>query len=250
MKNRLLITFMGLSCFLISTIAANANSLISLSEIQGAWGKEDRNEKQMLLIVNDYFSISSYNLIEKKFIHTWGGTIQKEGDEYKILQEWNSIDSTQIGSNQSILVQIKKNKLSFGKITDLNKLEDVSIGPLLGVWIISGNYTNDVVSKRANPFYPRRTMKILSGKYFQWISYNVQSKKFFDTGGGMYQAENGKYTEQVQFFTKAVSSIGKELAFTYSINNGDWRHKGKKSTGGDLDECWTERKIIEGLFSK
>ena len=88
-------------------------------------------------------------------------------------------------------------------------------------------------------------MKVLSGKYFQWIAYNVVTKQFFDTGCGTYTTENGKYTETIHFFTKTAASVGKVLAFDYSFVNGDWRHKGLKSTGGMMDECWSRRETLE-----
>jgi hypothetical protein len=115
----------------------------------------------------------------------------------------------------------------------------------MGAWVITGNYNNDVVSKRANPFFPRRTMKVLSGKYFHWIAYNVNSKTFMNAGGGTYTTNNGKYTENIEFFTKTPGSIGKSLVFDYSFVDGDWRHKGQKSIGGALDECWSKRETLE-----
>ncbi len=88
-------------------------------------------------------------------------------------------------------------------------------------------------------------MKVLSGKYFQWIAYNVAAKTFINAGGGTYTTANGKYTENIEFFTKTSESVGKSLAFDYSFVNGDWRHKGQKSTGGDMDECWSKRETLE-----
>ena len=93
-------------------------------------------------------------------------------------------------------------------------------------------------------------MKIISGKYFQWVSYNVVTKKFFDAGGGTQTTQNGKYTENIEYFTKTTQSIGKSLSFGYTLIDGDWRHQGQKSTGGPLDECWTKRKIIEEKFTE
>jgi hypothetical protein len=31
----------------------------------------------------------------------------------------------------------------------------------------------------------------------------------------------------------------------YSFVDGDWRHKGVKSTGGPMDECWSRRATLE-----
>ena len=74
--------------------------------------------------------------------------------------------------------------------------------------------------------------------------------QFFDAGGGTQTAVNGKYVETIEYFTKTSQSIGKSVEFSYSVLDGDWRHKGQKSTGGPLDECWTKRKLIEEKFGK
>ena len=88
----------------------------------------------------------------------------------------------------------------------------------------------------------------LIGESEQEPKYQV-TKKFFDAGGGTQTTQNGKYTENIEYFTKTTQSIGKSLSFGYTIIDGDWRHQGQKSTGGQLDECWTKRKIIEEKFS-
>jgi hypothetical protein len=62
-------------------------------------------------------------------------------------------------------------------------------------------------------------------------------------GGHIESISNHSVFFRIEFFTKAASSIGKSVEFTYSFQDGDWRHKGQKSTGGPMDECWTPRKF-------
>ncbi len=154
------------------------------------------------------------------------------------------MDTSKVGKEIKVSVDLSSGLLNLGLLNQpLKKLDQGNPGALKGEWIISGNYSNDVVSKRPSPFFPRRTMKILTGNHFQWIAFNVKTKEFFGTGGGTYTTTpEGKYAESIQFFTKAVTSIGKRVEFTYSFQDGDWRHKGQKSTGGPMDECWTPRK--------
>ncbi len=179
------------------------------------------------------------------------GTWRVDGSNLVKKIEWNSVDSAQVGKEIIENVQIKNGKLIVqqAKVT-WNRLDDGKPGELMGAWIITGNFTNDTPSKRSNPFYPRRTMKLLSGKYFQWIAYNVVTKTFINAGGGTYTSVNGKYTENIEFFTKTAESVGKNLVFDYSFVNGDWRHKGQKSTGGPMDECWSKRKLWKRLFDR
>jgi hypothetical protein len=203
-------------------------------------------DKTVIIFAENVFSVAYYDVSGKKFIGTWGGTWQLNGDNLVRKVEWDSQDSTRVGSEQTDKVSLTDNTLLIGASTNkLNRLDDGTPGALAGVWIITGNYTDDKVSKRPAPFYPRRTMKVLSGKYFHWIAYNVERKQFMNAGGGTYTTTGGKYTETIEFFTKTAESVGKSLTFDYSFVDGDWRHKGEKSTGGPMDECWSKRATLE-----
>ena len=72
-------------------------------------------------------------------------------------------------------------------------------------------------------------MKILSGTRFQWIAYNVDTKEFFGTGGGTYTTVDGKYTENIEFFSRDATRVGASLTFDYSLPDGEWRHQGSSS---------------------
>jgi hypothetical protein len=219
---------------------------IDTKNIVGAWGYGPAEKKTVMINTDKVFSVATYDVTGKKFISSYGGTWRIAGDKLIKSIEWNSTDSLQVGKEISEDVQITGGKL----VSKLNnetwtRLDDGKPGELMGAWIITGNYTNDKVSKRGNPFFPRRTMKVLSGKYFHWIAYNVATKTFMNAGGGTYTTANGKYTENIEFFTKTAESVGKSLAFDYSFVDGDWRHKGQKSTGGAMDECWSKRETLE-----
>lgn len=203
-------------------------------DLIGAWQEKQGNEETVIIITDAIFSSATYNMTEKKFISSYGGSWSLNGNKLIIKIEWDSKDSTKVGTE---MISAFKNTWK--------RLDNGTPGELSGAWIITGSYNNDQVSKRRSPFFPRRTMKVLSGKHFQWIAYNVVTKQFIDTGGGTYTTLNGKYTETIHFFTKTAASVGKSLSFDYSFVNGDWRHKGQKSTGGAMDECWSKRALLE-----
>lgn len=212
----------------------------------GAWGFGTLTDKTVMIVSDNVFAVARYDAPGKKFIGSWGGTWQLDGETLTRKIEWDSRDSTRVGSELTDKINVTDDLLFIGESgIKWNRLDSGGPGALAGAWIITGNYRNDKVSKRAAPFYPRRTMKVLSGKYFHWIAYNVEKKQFLAAGGGTYSTKNGKYTENIEFFTKTAESIGKSLMFDYSFDNGDWRHKGQKSTGGPLDECWSRRSTLE-----
>lgn len=230
----------ALTAFTSNTFNTNAATLT------GAWGYGTPENRTVMIFSGNVFSVATYNIPGKKMISSHGGTWKVDGSKLLRKVEWNSLDSTQVGNEWSHDMQMTNTKLSIGQPNEKwERLDDGGPGELAGVWVITGNYTNDKVSKRASPFYPRRTMKVLSGKYFHWIAYNVTSKQFLNAGGGAYTTSNGKYTENIEFFTKTAESVGKSLVFDYSFVDGDWRHRGQKSTGGAMDECWTKREMLE-----
>ena len=100
----------------------------------------------------------------------------------------------------------------------------------------------DNVERRRDISKPRKTMKILKNGYFQWIAFNTENFQFFGTGGGFYTAENGIYTENIEFFSRNNKSVGRVLPFKYSIKNNDWHHQGINSKGDPMYEIWTSRK--------
>jgi hypothetical protein len=215
--------------------------------LTGAWSYETPESKTVMIFSDNVFAVAQYDVSGKKFLNSWGGTWKQDGKTLIRKMEWNAQDSTTVGGEITNKVNITNNDKLTLENTGIqwNRLDDGTPGALAGAWIITGNYNNDKVSKRPNPFYPRRTMKVLSGKYFHWIAYNVATKQFMNAGGGTYTTANGKYTENIEFFTKTAESIGKSLTFDYSFVDGDWRHKGEKSTGGPMDECWSRRAMLE-----
>ena len=245
MKKNNLFTLLLLGCIMLMVTAFIEKKQVQ-QPLKGAWQQVNGDVQTTLIITDHIFSSATYNLREKKFISSYGGKYSIVQNKLTIAIEWNNLDSSAVGTQKITNIQINNDQLRMeGNTGSWKRLDDGTPGALAGDWIITGSYTNDQVSKRRSPFYPRRTMKVLSGKYFQWIAYNVVTKQFFDTGGGTYTTENGKYTETIHFFTKTAASVGKVLAFDYSFVNGDWRHKGLKSTGGMMDECWSRRETLE-----
>jgi hypothetical protein len=124
------------------------------------------------------------------------------------------------------------------------RIDDGTPGELAGAWLITGRYRDGAIQRRTPGV--RKTMKILSGKHFQWIAYNTETREFSGTGGGTYTTTNGKYTENIQFFSRDKSRVGASLQFDFSLEDGEWRHKGLSSRGEPIDEVWTRRERMEG----
>jgi hypothetical protein len=108
---------------------------------------------------------------------------------------------------------------------------------LSGNWVITGRQRNGEL-RRSTPG-ARRTIKILGGDRFQWVAFNSDTGEFFGTGGGTYTAQNGRYVENIGFFSRDDSRVGAELPFDYEVRDGEWHHSGKSSKGDPMYEIWS-----------
>lgn len=61
------------------------------------------------------------------------------------------------------------------------------------------------------------------------------------TGGGTHTTMNGKYTENIEFFSRDDSKSGLSLIFNYKLIEGKWHHSGLSSKGTPIYEIWSIR---------
>ena len=181
-----------------------------------------------ILIDNSYLVETQFVTNPAQFILTRGGFYSKEGKEISVNFEFNS--------------NFKKDSLKKLKINWSKDWGEVSEKPkdLNGKWLMAGRVI-DQGERRRDTSRPRKTMKFLLDGYFQWTAFNTETFQFFGSGGGSYTAENGKYTEHIQYFSRDNSRVGAVLPFNYSLKGSDWHHQGYSSKGDPMHEIWTMR---------
>ena len=213
------------------------------SEIKNtSWINIDSGIYELRIYSDNYFTVTKYNLQSKEFISTQGGFYSLDDRYYEVL-EFNSEDSSSVGDTlyySNIKIELKndsgKMKIAGQKFTK-NPNED----QLSGSWLMSGIERRGEMRMR-DVNRPRKTMKILAGNRFQWIAYDISKKGFYGTGGGTYTVEDGKYVENIEFFSRDSNTVGKSLEFNFELKDGDWHHKGFSSKGDPKYEIWTQRK--------
>ena len=213
------------------------------SEIKNtSWVNIDSDIYELRIYSDNYFTVTKYNLQSKEFISTKGGLYSLDDRYYEVL-EFNSEDSSSVGdtlyySNIKIELKNDSGKMKIdGQKFSKNPNED----QLSGSWLMSGIERRGEMRMR-DVNRPRKTMKILAGNRFQWIAYDISKKGFYGTGGGTYTAEDGKYVENIEFFSRDSNTVGKSLEFNFELKDGDWHHKGFSSKGDPKYEIWTQRK--------
>lgn len=234
----------ALLILLSSTFSVASNAPI---ELKGAWQTSFTNEEgkqvtEEVTFMEGYFSIAAYNVEDKEFYFTLGGAWKLEGDQLTRTWEFNTMDKTMVGKVDSGTVHMKGNKLLLDGYA-WKRIDDGTPGALAGAWLITGRKREGEISRRTPGV--RKTMKILSGTRFQWIAYNTETGEFFGSGGGTYTTREGKYTENIEFFSRDGNRVGASLPFDYKLEEKEWHHSGLSSKGQPLYEIWTPRSMLE-----
>ncbi|WP_040415600.1 hypothetical protein [Cyclobacterium qasimii] len=229
-------------CFTISTAVMS-------QELEGAWTLTHQNgaaitDKEFIKIYQDgYFSFGAKELKGDKFLYAGGGQYNLEGNVYEEHLDFLTLDPDQIGTTNRFTLDFANDRLVIStkiKGEDLIEIwERVSkeSDDLTRNWVITGRKRGDNMSEMTPG--ARRTVKILSGGRFQWIAFNSETKEFGGTGGGEYEAKDGKYTEKITFFSKDDSRVGANLEFDYEVVDGKWHHTGLSSKGDPIYEIWS-----------
>lgn len=229
----------------ISPFKTDRAQAIKKSELIGAWERETDGNRIVWINTESHFSAAVYSVADNSFVGTCGGKWKLDGNKFSEVHEFNTMDTNLIGKELVSELELKKDKMIItvdGKKEEWKRIDNGTPGQLAGAWLITGRYRDGELTERTPG--ARRTMKILSGTKFQWIAYNVETKEFFGTGGGSYATKDGKYTENIEFFSRDNSRVGASLEFDYKLENGKWRHSGLSSKGDPLDEVWTRREVL------
>lgn len=216
------------------------------SSLSGAWehrGGPQNETFQTRIYSGNYFVESEYDRGGKLFIGTYGGSYLLKEDSISETIEFDSRRPELVGTQQKKRIKFTKDGKGYQSGFVFTRVDDGTPGQLAGAWLITGRINDKGEIRRSTPG-ARRTMKILSGTRFQWIAYNVETKEFLGTGGGAYTTVDGKYTENIAFFSRDNTRVGAALGFGYSIEEGDWQHKGLSSKGEPINEIWTKREKI------
>lgn len=208
------------------------------SAINGAWKFQQGNVEQVLILSDGYFMHTTFDKINKKLIESRGGAYQFSGNDLATIIEFNIQNKDQIGQQINYNFNTKNNKLSTtlsGKAENWTMLDNGK-GAMAGTWRSSGRMQDGKVV--LSPPRARKTFKILTKTRFQWAAINAETKEFFGTGGGTYTFADGKYTENIEFFSRDSSRVGASLTFDGKRDGDLWHHSGMSSKGTPIYEIW------------
>lgn len=227
-----------------SNVKLHANALEGAWEISSFNG-ESLGHRGVLLIEAPYAFYTEFDLEEKKFVGSRGGTIEIIANRLFFNTEFDTWSEDQIGQKIEMTADLKANHVTLSyKVADMsnamvfNRIDD-GTSDLAGAWRITDRMQNGAM--QAMQLGARKTIKMITGTRFQWVAFNPEMRQFSGTGGGKVTLEDGKYIEEIEFFSRNSERVGAVLTFNYKVNENKWEHSGLSSSGEPIKEIWTKQ---------
>jgi hypothetical protein len=233
MKKKLLILLIGILPFIESF------KYSPMKNVEGAFVYHHDKGQDWLLLKDNYLIHTSFNKSEKQFHFSRGGIYRVDGQSLQCRLEFDTWDPKKVGQTEINQFQPGEQSIQVANI-EYKRADDGS-APLAGYYRISGRRQGDQLNQM--PLAARKTIKSLTANKFQWAAINTSTGEFFGTGGGSYTFENGKYTENIEFFSRDGSRVGASLQFSDTLNGKQWIHSGLSSKGDPIYEIWTRETI-------
>lgn len=223
---------------LLLFVITGFNILQQKDDLTGAWSWQDADGEHVFLLMDGYCTHTTYDKANKKFIQTRGGTYQFDNGRVTINLEFDTRDKDRINKPETYSASVSGNRLNMDMNGQKSLIRiDEGVAPLAGVWRITGRMQEGKVVS-IHHTGTRKTLKILTGTRFQWAAIDPGKKEFSGTGGGTYTFADGKYIEQIEFFSRDSSRVGAGLQFDGQIKDGNWHHSGLSSRGEKIYEIW------------
>ena len=219
-------------------------NLIFSQSLEGSWKLIEENGKPIIgkeiirIYQDNYFAEGASRTDTNEFLWALGG--EYTTGDYSVTFDFNTKDPAMVGQmSDPNLTFINEDKIRINNVTGVTIWERISNNEndLNGNWVITG-IEREGEMRKMKPG-DRRTIKILGGDRFQWVAFNSATREFFGTGGGIYSAEDGKYIENIDFFSRDKDRVGASLKFDFEVIDGEWHHSGKSSKGKLMYEVWS-----------
>ncbi|RYZ44678.1 MAG: membrane or secreted protein [Chitinophagaceae bacterium] len=227
----------------IAAIAMAFQKPVTADALTGAWQLQKGSEQQVLLIQDGYVTHTTFDKAGKRFLQTRGGTLALASGKLEVAYEFDTKDKEKVGTKTAYSYSLQGGSLatSISGADETWQRVDEGKDGLSGLWEITARKGDNGLT----PIHrtgTRKTIKILSGTRFQWAAIDPGTKQFMGTGGGTYTFRDGKYTENIEFFSRDSSRVGSSLSFDGKLEAGDWHHSGLSSRGEPIYEVWSRGK--------
>lgn len=206
-------------------------SILNAQNLNGTWVNKNENSTILVLIQDGYFTRTVYTPTE--FVEAIGGPYTIQDDFIQVKQEFDTAVKKLRTLNLEFEFKGENLMIDFLKFIRL----DDGDAPLAGVWRISARKQGENLVE-IHQTGTRKTLKLVTGTYFQWFAIDPAENLFLGTGGGTYTFKEGKYIENIEFFSRDNNRVGASLSFDGEIQDEKWIHSGLSSKGEPIYEIW------------
>src|SRR5687768_17183035 len=151
------------SAILVLTGILLISSFKQQDSITGAWQRADGSLEEVLIFQDGYFTHTTYDKNNRKFVQTKGGTYTQNGAQLHTRIEFSTAQPKMIGQSITFMAPISKNGLATnigGRTTVWTRIDNGTEG-LAGTWRITGRLNEGQMQQLQRG--ARKTLKILSG---------------------------------------------------------------------------------------
>lgn len=228
--------------FLLVLTTITFNVLGQNAAVTGAWELRNGDEQHQLFFQDGFYLHTVHN--GNQFMSSQGGSYEVKDNTLVGKLLFNTADSTSVGTSMDVPFSVSGSQLSLDLQDGRINFERIDEGkaPLAGVWRITGRMGEDGKIAAIHQTGTRQTYKMLTGTKFQWVAIDPGKKQFSGTGGGSYTFKDGKYTENIEFFSRDNTRVGASLSFDGKLEDGNWHHSGLSSKGAKIYEVWSRVK--------
>lgn len=236
---KIVFSFFLLCCFIASGFSQTLN---------GAWRLIERNDKSIeneiiKLYSNSYFTYASYEKDSGEFLEAKGGTYALTNLSYKEHLEIDSNEPANSGTtiDYSITLNDKRmtvTNLTCGEIEVWQKFDEGDNYEMAFCWRIHMKKDKGDADWRTIKYVPRKTLKMITNSRYQVLALNSETGKFVGSSGGTWSGKGDTYIENIEFFSKDQSNVGRSLEFRRIFQDGLWLHTGTTTKGESMEEKW------------
>ncbi|NGZ90166.1 hypothetical protein [Psychroflexus maritimus] len=242
------------------------NSFSYANNLNGAWKLDEVNGKKVethviQLFSDQFYTFSEYDKKTGDFVRAGGGTYLLENFRLQMFIEIDS-DNPALSNTSSIFkfLQLEEDKIKLTSMKDSSKYEiwkridTANHKEMAKCWRIHKKQDEGDLDWRVIEYAPRKTIKMLTDNYYQVLAFNKKTGQFIGSSGGTWSktksnyfvGSNGgsntknsaKYIENIAFFSKNSTNVGRSLEFDLKISDGLWNHTGRQTDGKTLLEIW------------
>jgi len=216
--------------------------------LNGGWRLVEVNDKPVKhevtkLYSNSYFTYSAYDKNTGEFIEARGGLYALDHLSYKEHLEIDSKEPKHSGSTVDYKASLEDDtfiitNLKTGEQERWLKFDEADNYKVAFCWRIHKKKDEGDATWRTIEYAPRKTLKMMTNSRYQVLALNSKTGQFVGSSGGNWTGSGDTYIENIEFFSKDQSNVGRSLKFNRTFEDGLWLHSGKTTKGELMLEKW------------